>query len=266
MAEGHDPLTDFDVRSITIDGVTHDVYVQGEGPAILVIPEVPGITPEVADCARRLTAAGFSTWMPSLFGDPGTPFSNGRAVTTIVKACVTRQFLAFARSKRAPKVDWLRELGRMAHEESGGPGIGVIGMCFTGNFALALAIDERVKVPVMSQPSLPFGITKSHRADLHVAPDDLATIKGRTEADDLCVLGFRFTGDPLVPAARFDSLRRELGDGFVGLEIDSSKGNEWGYAKDAHSVTSKEWSPDSDTPTGQAWDLLVEHFTTKLLG
>jgi dienelactone hydrolase len=265
MSDATDPLTDFEKRSVTIDVVTHDVFIAGSGPAVLVIPEVPGITPDVADCARRLVEAGFSAWMPSVFGEPGVPFTNGRALKTIVKACISRQFLAFARGARAPKVDWLRELGRQAHEECGGPGIGVIGMCFTGNFALALAIDERVKVPVMSQPSLPLGRDKRSAAALHVAPDDVATVKQRTVDEELCVIGLRFTGDVLVPAARFRSFEREFGDAFIGVEIDSSAGNDWGFAKDAHSVTSKEWSADPDNPTGQAWNLIVEHLSKQLL-
>ena len=265
MSEVTDPLTDFERRAIMIGGVTHDVFIAGTGPAVLVIPEVPGITPDVADCSRRLVEAGFSAWMPSLYGEPGVPFTNGRALKTIVKACISRQFLAFARGARAPKVDWLRELGRQAHDECGGPGIGVIGMCFTGNFALALAIDERVKVPVMSQPSLPLGRDKKSAAALHVAPDDLAKVKLRTVDDELCVIGLRFTGDVLVPAARFRSLEREFGEAFIGVEIDSSAGNEWGFAKDAHSVTSKEWSPDLENPTGQAWQLIVDHLNDQLL-
>ena len=265
MADATDPLTDFEKRSVSIDGVTHDVFIAGSGPAVRVIPEVPGITPDVADCARRLAEAGFSAWMQSVFGEPGVPFTNGRALKTIVKACISRQFLAFARGARAPKVDWLRELGRQAHEECGGPGIGVIGMCFTGNFALALAIDERVKVPVMSQPSLPLGRDKKSAAALHVAPDDVATVKQRTVDEELCVIGLRFTGDVLVPAARFRSFEREFGEAFIGVEIDSSAGNDWGFAKDAHSVTSKEWSADPDNPTGQAWNLIVEHLSKQLL-
>lgn len=261
----HDDLTDFTCRSITIGGVAHDVYIAGAGPAVLVLPEVPGITPEVADCSRRLVEAGFSVWMPSLFGEAGAPFSNGAALKTIVKACVSRQFLAFARGKRAPKVDWLRELGRQAHEECGGPGIGVIGMCFTGNFALALAIDERVKVPVMSQPSLPLGRDKKSAAALHVAPDDVALVKKRTVDDELCVIGLRFTGDPLVPTARFESLRAEFGHAFIGVEIDSSENNDWGLRKDAHSVLTKEYRADADHPAGQAYELVVKHLSEQLL-
>ena len=50
-------------------------------------------------------------------------------------------------------------------------------------------------------------------------------------ADGICVLGLRFTDDMAVPVERFETLRRELGDGFIGVEIDSSEGNEWGIGK-----------------------------------
>lgn len=261
----HDPLTDFDRRSLTFGGDTYDVFVAGEGPAILMMPEIPGITPDVADCARRLTDEGFSVWVPSLFGDPGAPFTQGRALKQIAISCVNRTFRAFARAQRAPVIDWLRALGEHAQAESGGDGIGVIGMCFTGNFALVLAIDERVKVPVMSQPSMPFGFTAKSKEAIAVAPDDVATIKGRTVDDDLCVIGLRFTNDPFVPGERFRSLEREFGDAFLGVEIDSSPGNEWGFAKDAHSVLTKEYTAEAGHPANDAWNLVVSHLKDRLL-
>ena len=89
--------------------------------------------------------------------------------------------------------------------------------------ALGLAVDPAVLVPVMSQPSMPFAVSKKHRSDLHVAPDDLVTIKKRTVDEELCVIGLRFTADPLVPSERFERLRQEFGDAFIGVEIDSSK-------------------------------------------
>jgi len=153
----------------------------------------------------------------------------------------------------------------MAHAECGGPGVGVVGMCFTGNFALGLAVDPVVLVPVMSQPSMPFSITKKHRSDLHVAPDDLAAVKKRTTDDDLCVIGLRFTHDMLVPGERFDRLRAEFGDAFIGVEIDSSKGNAHGFDRQAHSVLTAEYRDDPDHPTYQAHEMVLDHFRQKLL-
>ena len=174
-------------------------------------------------------------------------------LTSMTKACVSSSFLAFARGRRAPIVDWLRNLGAMAYEECGGPGIGVVGMCFTGNFALALAIDDIVKVPVMSQPSLPLAISKRHKRDLHVAPEDLRVVKERADHEDLCVIGLRFTADPLVPAERFDRLRDEFGDAFIGVEINSGKDNQWGFDKKTHSVLTVEYRADDHHPTNDAF-------------
>jgi len=260
-----DQLIDFDRRPTTFGGVSHDVYVAGEGPAIVVLPEIPGITPEVADFARRVIDAGFTVWIASLFGTPGKEFSQGYAVRTLARQCVRKEFLAFARGQRAPIADWMASLVAHAHEQSGGPGVGVVGMCFTGNFALGLAVDPAVLVPVMSQPSLPFGITPNHRADLHIDPDDLATVKRRTSDDGLCVIGLRFTNDPLVPAERFASLRAEFGDAFIGVEIDSSKGNAHGFGIRSHSVLTAEFRPDPEHPANQAHELVLDHFRKKLL-
>jgi len=243
----------------------YDVYVAGSGPAVVVMPEIPGITPEVADFARRVVQAGFTAWMPSLFGTPGKPFTQGYALTSFAKQCVRKEFLAFARSQRAPITDFLRGLVAHAHNESGGSGVGVVGMCFTGGFALALAVAPAVLVPVMSQPALPVSPTKKHRRDLHVSPDDLATIKKRTTDDELCVIGLRFTGDPMVPAARFERLRQELGDAFIGVEIDSSKANPHGFTIRSHSVLTAEYSPEPDHPTNEAHEMVLEHFRKKLV-
>lgn len=243
----------------------YDVYVAGSGPAIVVFPEIPGITPQVADFCRRVIAAGFTVYLASLFGEPGKSFSNGYAARTIAKQCVRREFLAFARNKRAPITDWMQGLVTHAHAEAGGPGVGVVGMCFTGNFALGLAVDPAVLVPVMSQPSMPFAVSKKHRADLHVAPDDLAAVKQRTIDEDLCVIGLRFTSDVLVPGERFERLRLEFGDAFIGVEIDSSPGNDHDFDKQAHSVLTAEYSAQPDHPTNQAMELVLDHFRQKLL-
>lgn len=261
----HDDLADFVTHSKRFGDLSYDVYVIGQGPAVVVMPEIPGLTPDVAEFARRVAGAGFTAWVPSLFGTPGKPPTDASAFAELAKQCVRKEFLAFARGKRAPVTDWLASLVRHAHAECGGDGVGVVGMCFTGNFALALAVDPLVLVPVMSQPSLPFGVTKKHRADLHVAPDDLREVKRRTTDEGLCVIGMRFTGDKLVPGERFDTLRQEFGDAFIGVEIDSSKGNPHGFGWRAHSVLTAEYSEDPDHPTNEAHELVLDHFRQRLL-
>lgn len=162
-------------------------------------------------------------------------------------------------------IEWLRALARQAHEECGGPGVGVVGMCFTGGFALAMMADAPVLAPVLSQPSLPFPIGAKRKCDLGLSDNDLAKVKQKCAADDLTVLGLRFTGDKFVPPERFVRLRQELGDRFVGVEIDSSKGNKWGHRSAAHSVLTEDLQDETGTPTRDALDQVLDLFRTKLL-
>jgi hypothetical protein len=122
-----------------------------------------------------------------------------------------------------------------------------------------------VLAPVLSQPSLPFPIGSRRRRDLGLSDSDLAKVKQKCAAEDLKVLGLRFTGDRLVPSERFARLHQELGDRFVGVEIDSSKGNEWGYRPQAHSVLTEDMNDAPGTPTRDALDQVLDMFTTKLL-
>ncbi len=260
-----DSLADFTDTSFEHDGVSRRVFRMGEGPAVVVMAEIPGITPKVADFARRVAAAGFTVVMPVLFGTPGAEATPGHTMKVITKACVSKEFAAFATSRTAPVSVWLRALAADAHESCGGPGVGAVGMCFTGGFALGMMVDERMLAPVLSQPSLPIGpLPKSKRA-LQLAPDDLARVKERA-ADGVCVLGLRFTGDILSPGDRFARLREELGDAFIGVEIDSSKGNQWDIPKMAHSVLTEHFVDEPGHPTRVALDQVLDFFRDKLLG
>src|SRR5690349_12358703 len=110
-------------EQFTHEGVTRAVYRKGTGPAVIVIAEIPGITPKVIEFADRVVELGCSAWLPHLFGVPGAPSTVGNALRSIGPACVSKEFAAFATGKTAPVTDWLRALGGHAHEVSGGPGI-----------------------------------------------------------------------------------------------------------------------------------------------
>lgn len=256
---------DFDSDSFTADGSTRRVFWKGSGPAVVIMTEMPGITPEVADFARRVVDAGHTVALPDLFGEAGRPESNGYIATSLIKGCVSREFVAFATGKTSPITVWMRALVAEAHRRAGGDrGVGVVGMCFTGGFALAVAVDPLVRVGVLSQPSLPLPITRSRRGDLGLSPDDLTVVKERAAADELCAIGLRFTADPVVRSERFERLRRELGDAFIGVEIDSGPGNEHGFEKMAHSVLTAEYRDEPGFPTKQAHDLVLQHFAERL--
>jgi dienelactone hydrolase len=256
-------LEGFDSFSFSADGAGRTVYRRGRGPGVVVIHEIPGITPEVARFGRIVADDGFTVFMPHLFGTPGKPLSIPYVLGQMTRACISREFAVLARNESSPITSWLRALCRHAHAECGGPGVGAIGMCLTGNFALALMVDEAVMAPVLSQPSLPFPVTAAHRAALHVSPAALDVIRRRARAG--CgVLGLRFTGDPLCPAERFATLRRELADGFEAIEIDSSPGNPHGIGRIAHSVVTTDLVDAAGHPTREALDRVLALFRQRL--
>lgn len=258
------PLRDFTETKETFEGKTKTVYRKGTGPAVIIMHEVPGITPEVAEFARRVADSGFSVYMPNLFGTPGKPMTALYTISSLVKVCISREFTAFARKQSSPVTTWLRALCRHAHEECGGPGVGVLGMCFTGGFALALMVDETVMAPVLSQPANPLPISSAHRAAIDLSDEDFTVVKARAAAG-CSVLGLRFTEDFSVPDERFEMLRRELGDGFMAIEIDSSPGNPHGFKKSAHSVLTTEFKDEPGHPTRDAFDKVLAMFQERLL-
>ena len=261
-----DLLDDFTRPTFAFGGKERTVYRQGEGTAVIVMAEIPGITPAVASFARRVVARGHTVYLPHLFGDPGAEMTTPGVVRSIVPACVAREFQAFALRTTAPAIDWLRALARQAHAECGGPGVGAVGMCFTGGFALAMSTEPSMLAPVLSQPSLPIALNKSRAADLACSDQDLLTVTERARDDGLCVLGLRFTGDRMVPAARFANLRRQLGENFIGVEIDSSKGNPHGIRAAAHSVLTEDLVDEPGHPTRAALDQVLDLFRSRLLG
>lgn len=246
------------------EGVSHFVYRAGDGPPVVVIHEIPGITPEVADFAERAVNDGFTVFMPELFGKTGKPFSNGYAAAGLTKVCISREFHVMASRSSSPVTTWLRALSRYIHEELGGVGVGVVGMCLTGNFALAMMVDPWVMAPVLSQPSLPFPIGGRRKRALHVSNRDLAAAKRRAIEEGQCLLGLRFTDDPSCPQERFESLREEFGDQFEGIEIDSSPGNPAGLPRKAHSVLTREFLDEDGHPSKQANDRVMSFFHENL--
>jgi dienelactone hydrolase len=232
-------LTGWRQAPFTGAGLTYDCYEKGEGPGVVLVPEVPGITPEVLGLADHLVDQGFTVVVPSPFGTPGKPMTGGYVFGVIARLCVSAEFRAFAVNAQRPITQYLRAVARDLAARTPGKGVGVIGMCFTGGFALATAVEDVVLAPVMSQPSVPFPIGSARRADPGVSEAELQAVVKRTE-DGLCVLGLRFSEDPVVPAARFETLRRRLGDAFEVIELDSKPGNPGGFAKGAHSVLTDE--------------------------
>ena len=228
---GSPVLDGWEKGSFTAAGITHDTYRRGTGPGVVVVHEVPGITPKVARFADDVVAAGFTVVMPDLVGIPGKVASNGYAMKSLAKVCISKEFTSLATGRTSPVISYLRALGRSLFEELGGRGIGAVGMCFSGGFALGMMLDDHMVAPVLSQPSLPFPMGAKRAADLNLSPDDRLVVKRRAE-QGCDVMGLRFTGDRLV-GTRFDSLRELLGDRFIAVELPSSK-------KSDHSVLTEQ--------------------------
>ncbi len=202
---------------------TRPVWRRGQGPAVIVIHEIPGLHPLVIRFADRVAAAGMTVFLPSLFGEPGRPVSRGYAVRSMLTAiCVRREFDVWSTDRSSPIVDWLRALAATAHAECGGRGVGAVGMCFTGNFALAMMTEPSVVAPALSQPSLPFPMNAKAKAGLGVSPREIACAKRRFADENLSMIGLRFKSDKLVPDARFDSYKATFGEAFEAIELEDA--------------------------------------------
>jgi len=240
------------------------VFRRGEGPAVIVIHEMPGLHPLVVRFADRIVEAGLTAFLPSLFGEPGREVTPGYAVREMLKGiCVRREFSVWATNRSSPIVDWLRALARQAHEECGGAGVGAVGMCFTGGFALAMMTEPAVVAPVLSQPSLPlpFGFGSARRRGaIDASPEEIATARQRLETENLKLLGLRFRGDPFVPDERFSCLKNTFGERFEAVELDAADALQ-GTGMTPHSVLTVHLDDaDPDGPTRRAERRVIEHF------
>jgi len=241
---------------------TYEVFRGGSGPAVVVLHEIPGLHPGVIDFARRLIAAGYTVYLPSLFGRPAAPATGREIVRSILRLCVAREFTKLA-DRTSPVVGWLRALAASAYRECGGPGVGVVGMCFTGGFALATALEPSVVASVMSQPAMPAPIGVRGRSALGLDVEDRSTITARAN-DGLRVFGLRFTNDRGCPPERFETLRATLGASFEGIEIDSSPGNAAGIAPSAHAVLTVSLVDEPGHPTRVALDRVLAFLAEQL--
>lgn len=262
-----DTLEDFHRRDIVLHGVSKTVYVMGRGPAVIVMTEMPGISPQVARFARWVRDAGFTVYMPSLFGRDGAVPGAEEGIATFKRACISAEFRAMSSNESSPVTQWLRQLARLAHTECGGPGVGAIGMCFTGNFALLMTLEPAVLAPVMCQPSLPM----NDLAGVAMSPEELAAVGERLQRDDLTVLAYRFEGDRHCRAERFAAFEQALGQRFVARILPDSAASAHTtpffekVVASPHSVVTAHLIDAAGQPTLAARDDILAFFSSKLL-
>lgn len=261
-----DALEDFVHREITLDGITKLVHVAGTGPAVIVMTEMPGISPHVARFSRWVRDAGFTVYMPSLFGRDGVLVSADEGSAIFKRACVSAEFRAFAANESSPVTQWLRALAKLAHEECGGPGVGAIGMCWTGNFAVSMMLESAMLAPVVCQPSLPL----NDPGGIEISPDEIKRVRQRLEQEDLTVLAYRFEGDTFCKAQRFAAYSEKLGERFIARVIPDSAANKDlppFFAKHVaipHSVVTAHLIDEVGQPTLAARDEILAFFCQRL--
>jgi dienelactone hydrolase len=270
-ADGHDghrddPIADFSRRLVDVEGVVKTVYVAGSGPAVVLMPEMPGISPDVLRLARWVRDAGFTVHVPSLFGRDGAYPTVAEGEKVVRRACVSAEFRAFTGGGTSPVTRWLRELARRAHAECGGPGVGAIGLCFTGNFALTMALDPAVVAPVLGHPSLPL----DDPAGLEISDEDGRAVRDRVARDGLTVLAYRFDNDRWCTGQRFAVYRALLGDAFDGRVLPGTAANTAPppFFRDMvgtpHSVVTAHFVDQDGHPTVKARDEILAFLTDRL--
>lgn len=229
------------VRSpFTGGGLSYDCFEKGSGPGVVLIPEIPGVTPEVLGLAEHLVDEGFTVVIPSPFGTPGKELTVGYTVATLARLCVSAEFRAFATNAQRPITAFFRAVAADLASRTPGHGVGVIGMCFTGAFALAAAVDDSVLASVISQPGMPLPIGRARQLDAGVSAAEFDRIAERANAGEVCAIGLRFSNDVGVPEGRFATIKKRLGDAFEVIQLDSSPGNPGGFNRSAHSVLTRE--------------------------
>ncbi|WP_164701614.1 dienelactone hydrolase family protein [Modestobacter sp. KNN46-3] len=226
-------------------GITHTLHTRGSGPGLVLLPDLPGLTPEVMDLADHLVGAGFTVTVVGLFGDPGRATSPGYAVRSSAGACTSRELRALARRADRPAAEYVRAAARRVRDRVGGPGIGVIGMGVSGGLALASAAEPAVLAPVASQPSTPFPLTPGRRRDLGMSDREREVIRARVTTEGLRLMGLRFSEDTTAPSDRFRALRAVFGDGWLPVSLNNRPGNEAGIGQQEHRVLT---SADVETP------------------
>ncbi|MDR6382134.1 dienelactone hydrolase family protein [Paraburkholderia caribensis] len=261
-----DPLEDFSTWQFEFGGESKKVYLAGAGPAVIVMPEVPGISPPVARFARWVRDAGFRVYMPSLFGRDGAVVDAEEGAAVLQRLCISAEFSAMQSGRSSKVTHWVRALARHAHAECGGPGVGAVGMCFTGNFALTMMLDSALIAPVLAQPALPL----NDPGGLEISPEELSQVRSRMDREGLKVVGLRFRDDPLCTAARFTAYQNALGEHFEGIVLPDEAANKdvapfvAKYVSSPHSVLTQNLIDKEGEPTLKVRDQVLEFLKQRL--
>lgn len=238
-----DAVSDFQSFVFPADGDREVFFIESSGPGVLILHELPGMTPACLDLGRAVAEAGFSVYLPLLFGKPGERLGK------VKQLCIYAEWNRLSKRQATPLTEWVRALGREIHSRCGGKGIGAIGMCLTGGFVIPLLLDSHLLAPVACQPSLPgWPPTKAIRRSLGYPQEVLNAAAERLSRTDLILLGHRFERDVICPREKVDAMSEVFGDHFVLSEHPGS----------GHAVLTDDLRPEALTDT-------IEFFRRTLL-
>lgn len=256
------PLDLRDKFTLHHGSITHDVYRVGEGPAVVLMHELPGMTTGCLRAAKRIVDSGFRVYLPLFFLHPGT---RDDALSVIEAAlsptlCIRHEFNLFAANGHSRITGWLRKLCTVADAECGNRGVGLIGMCLTGNIVLSVMLDPSVRAPVMCEPAIPL----LHKSALGVPRKDIDNAVTRAAYSP--ILAFRFTTDTKCPPERFATLRCTFGRNIATTEIPTGPSHPFNIPDGSHSVLSGDYpcQDDPNHPVQHAFDQILLRFKTSL--
>lgn len=249
-------FSDFQSFEHSNEDAAHRVYFNGSGPPIIIMHELPGLTYESFEFAERLILAGFTTYLPHMFGR----LNKKNSILNLTKLCISREFKIFARNETSPVVNWLRSLSNFLQAEYTGKGVGAIGMCITGSFAIPLLINSPVIAPVVSQPAAPIqsagNMLGFHKRSFGISKADLEAAKEKIDRNNIQINIYRFKLDKLSPAEKVEAFIKYFGNNHVNYyELDS--------ANPCHSVFVHDFN-EEPKETQKALDDLIEYFKLHL--
>lgn len=255
MSHSFTPIADyqctpFSATCATGTTILHDVYRRGSGAPVVIIQELPGIGPETLRLADAFVDNGFEVILPHLFGPLEKTSTGGNLLRVF---CMRREFSLFEAQRSSPIVDWLRALCRDVRTRGQHKGVGVIGMCLTGNFAISLMGDDSVLAAVSSQPSMPF----AKASELHMSATDIVAIRQRIEAT-APMHTYRFAGDRMCTAAKYQAIDKAFNnDGITRVVTHTLPGQ-------GHSVLTLDFVDHAGHPTRAARDEILAYFAAQL--
>ncbi len=173
------------------------------GPTVILMHEAPCISERTFAVAERLAERHYTVAIPELMREGSVGPAALRRAVGFASFCVARELSAFSTGKTGAIVEWLRALAGEESRQNGQRPVAVIGMCFSGGFALGAIKDPAVAAAVMSQPALPFPFTVGRKRDVGVSPTDLDAIERRI-GDGAPLRIMRFSADSASPKPRFD--------------------------------------------------------------